>query len=261
MLIPSSPCKIHGLRPGGKDAIDRWWQLALRYAFRAWQHLIDSPAGIFLVTKCLRTRRYAQALSKGGQGQNTQLHIHGTVHPCPAGAALNLPFAGTNWSLARNDLGFEIQDSGGMAEFTIFIERNASRMYRLSDVGLRDGAQRLWTSYPRKFFTDCRMCTSAGPPAPTPIPPLNPWVVASHPTPPINVPLPPPPPPPPPGPPPGTPAAATIFDGQDRLTLRQGWSLLRSPEGAFFMEQTISSSLELWGLNQLSNAPLFSEQD
>ena len=58
---------------------------------------------------------------------------------------MNLPVQGTNWAFVRNDLGFEVQDSGGTTEYAIFIEREASRMYLLSDVGLRDAANRLWT--------------------------------------------------------------------------------------------------------------------
>lgn len=144
ILVPSSPCKIHGLRPHGKHTLEQWWNLALRYAFRTWDHLIDLPTGIFLVTKCVRTHRYAHALSKGTQGQAAQLHIHGAV--TPAGRdTVNLPVQGTNWAFVRNDLGFEVQDSGGTTEYAIFIEREASRMYRLSDVGLRDAANRLWT--------------------------------------------------------------------------------------------------------------------
>src|SRR5271168_3079297 len=103
------------------------------------------------------------------------------------------------------------------------------------------------------------MCTSSGAPAPAaPPPPQNPWLASSHPgwnnafAPPV--PAPPPPPAAPPPPPPGSSAAAAIFDGKDRLTLRNGWSLLRSNEGAFFLEQT-TSSLDLWGTAQLGNSP------
>lgn len=260
IIVPSSPCKIHGLRPHGKRALEQWWALAIRYAFRTWEHLIDLPTGIFLVTKCLRTHRYAHALSKGTQGQSAQLHIHGAVAPGANAGQVNLPVQNTGWAFVKNELGFEIQDSGGTTEFSIFIERDASRMYRLSDVGLRDAAQRLWTFGPSFTLSDgYSVCTTAGAAAPAaPPPPQNPWLASSHPgwnNAPVNVPRPPPPPPPPPRPAPGTPAAAAIFDGKDRLTLRNGWSVLRSSEGAFFMEQT-TSTLDLWDTKQLSTFPL-----
>ena len=93
-------------------------------------------------------------MSKGTQGQAAQLHVHGAVTPGANPGEVNLPVQGTNWAFVKNELGFEVQDSGGAAEFTIFIEREATRMYRVSDVGIRDAAQRLWTFVSIHSFSD-----------------------------------------------------------------------------------------------------------
>jgi hypothetical protein len=143
--MPSSPCTIVGLRPGARHVLEQWWALAKRHAFREWNYLINSPTGMFLVTKCVKTRRFAHCLSKGPQGQTAQIHIHGMQAVPRANDNIELPANGTYWQVLTNDLEFEIHDSGGNKEYTVFIERDASRLFAVTDGPLRDAAQKLWT--------------------------------------------------------------------------------------------------------------------
>jgi hypothetical protein len=142
VILPSSPTTVTGLRDDA--ALEKWWSVAKRHAFRSWPYLINSPTGIFLVTKTVQTKRYAHCLSKGTPGQVSQIRIHGDV-TVPAGSKkIVLPAATTQWVPVRNDLEFELEDSGGKSDYTIFIEREASRMFALTDTRLRDAAARAW---------------------------------------------------------------------------------------------------------------------
>ena len=142
--MPASPCKIIGLRPGARHVLEQWWGLAKRHAFREWHYLVNSPTGIFLVTKCVKTHRFAQSLSKGPRGQTAQIHIQGMQAVPQGNDNIALPASGTYWKLSTNDLEFEIHDSGGNKEYTVFIERDASRLFALTDGALRGAAQNLW---------------------------------------------------------------------------------------------------------------------
>jgi hypothetical protein len=42
-------------------------------------------------------------------------------------------------------MAFEMNDCGGKGGFTIFIEREASRMFALTDIALKEAAAGLWT--------------------------------------------------------------------------------------------------------------------
>jgi len=142
VILPSSPTTVTGLRDPA--ALEKWWSEAKRHAFRDWPYLINSPTGIFLVTKTVQTKRYAHCFSKGTPGQVSQIRIHGDV-TVPAGTKkIVLPAATTQWVPVRNDLEFELEDSGGKRNYTIFIERDASRMFALTDSRLRDAAARVW---------------------------------------------------------------------------------------------------------------------
>ena len=145
VLVPSFPCTIVGLRTAGRHVLEQWWSLAKRHAFRKWQYLLNNQTGIFLVTKCVKTRRYAQCCSKGLPQEMSHLQIYGMNSIPRSNENVQLPVNGTTWQVSRNELGFSIHDSGGDAQFTIFIERDASRMFNLTDPAIRDAAQRLWT--------------------------------------------------------------------------------------------------------------------
>jgi hypothetical protein len=143
ILMPSSPCKIIGLHPAARYTLEQWWACAKRHVFRSWPYLIDTPTGAFLVTKCVKTNRYAQCLSKAPRGSVSQIHVYG-MQNAPNSNDLKLPASGTNWQVARNDLEFSIQEAGGNAEHTVFIEREASRLFNLTDAKIKDAAQKLW---------------------------------------------------------------------------------------------------------------------
>src|SRR5277367_633627 len=142
VILPSSPTTVKGLRDVA--ALEKWWSVAKRHAFRSWPYLINSPTGIFLVTKTVQTKRYAHCLSKGTPGQVSQIRIHGEVTVPTGSKKIVLPAASTQWVPVRNDLEFELEDSGGKSDYTIFIEREASRMFALTDTRLRDAAARVW---------------------------------------------------------------------------------------------------------------------
>jgi len=110
-------------------------------------------------------------------------------------------------------------------------------------------------------IADYSTCTSANAPQPAAnAPPPNPWIACSHPNwnnqpPPGWQPPPPPnPPPPPPRPAPGSPAATAIFDGKDRLELKDSWFLIRGPDSSFFLEHA-TTSLDV-PASQLCTPPL-----
>jgi hypothetical protein len=143
VLMPSSPSTIIALRSTGRYILEQWWSQAKRHAFRAWPYLLNSAAGIFLVTKCIKTHRFAQCLSKGVAGSVSQIRIHGMTSMPQSNDDVDLPVNGTSWIPVQNDLQFELHEAGN-AQFTIFIERDASQMFTLTDVSLRDAAQKLW---------------------------------------------------------------------------------------------------------------------
>jgi len=145
ILVPSSPCKIIGLRPAARYALEQWWSHAKRHVFRSWAYLINSHTGIFLVTKCVKTQRYAQCLSKAPRGSIAQIHIHGMQNIPRSNDDIKLPAGGTNWQVVRDQLEFSIQEAGGNTEHTVFIEREASRLFLLADPKIKDAAQKLWT--------------------------------------------------------------------------------------------------------------------
>jgi hypothetical protein len=145
--MPSSPNTIVSIRSTERHVLKQWWAVAKRYVFRSWPYLLNSHTGVFLVTKCVKTHRYAECLSKGRQGQLTQVRIHGLASIPQNADNVALPVNGTTWVAGRNDLGFNFHEVGGGAEYTIFIDRDASRMFTLTDVSLRDAAQKLWTYF------------------------------------------------------------------------------------------------------------------
>jgi hypothetical protein len=144
VLVPSSPCTIVGLRAAANLHLELWWKIAKRHAFRQWPILLDTSIGVFLVTKCVKTDRLAQCLTRGAQGSITQIRIEGLA-AIPQLDQIVLPTAGTRWSVgARNDLHFEIHPELEGEDYTIFIERYACRMFNLTDPVLREAAVRLW---------------------------------------------------------------------------------------------------------------------
>jgi hypothetical protein len=142
--MPGSPTTITGLRSAAKHTVEQWWSQAKRHAFRTWSYLLNSTSGIFLVTKTVKTARFAQCLSGGDRGEVSQIRIHGMNRIPSRNEELELPIQGTQWIPLRNELDLDFHDSNGRAEFTIFIERDASQMFTLSDVTLKDAAQKLW---------------------------------------------------------------------------------------------------------------------
>jgi hypothetical protein len=141
VILPSSPTTVTGLR--NKSVLQKWWSQAKRHAFREWHYLINSPTGMFLVTKTIKTTRYAHCLSRGSPGQMSQIRVNGTITP-HSSTQFELPGRNNQWLPVRNDLGFELEDSGGKESYTIFIEREASRMFALTDNTLKDEATKLW---------------------------------------------------------------------------------------------------------------------
>ena len=102
------------------------------------------------------------------------------------------------------------------------------------------------------LIADYSTCTSPPAPPAAAAPPAQ-WIASSHPNwnnqlppgwqPPLppNPPQPPPPPPAPAAPAAGSPAATAIFDGKDRLELKDDWFLIRGPDSAFFLEHATTS--------------------
>src|SRR5271170_429651 len=145
-LMPSSPCTIIGLRPRGQYMLEQWWSRAKRHAFRHWPYLINNATGIFLVTKCVKTHRYVHCLSQGPRGQSAQIHIHGMMNVPRSNDQIELPVNGTSWQIARNELNLRLHDSVADVQYTIFIERDASSLFTLTDMAIREAAHRLWES-------------------------------------------------------------------------------------------------------------------
>lgn len=144
IIMPSSPTTSHGLRSAARHHIEQWWALAKRYAFRTWPYLLNAPTGIFLVTKTIKTTKYSCGLSKGNPGERSVIHINGSVRYPHNHNDLNIPSQGTHWQPVVNQLNMELHDSQGKVHFTIFMEREASRMYNLTDPSLKDAAHKLW---------------------------------------------------------------------------------------------------------------------
>jgi len=143
--MPSSPTTLHGLKSGARHLVEQWWALAKRYAFRTWPYLLNSPTGIFIVTKAIKTPKYSICCSKGNPGEKTIIHINGSSTRYPHHHNdLNIPSQGTTWTPVSNQLNMELHDSGGRTQYTIFIERESSKMFNLTDASLKDAARNLW---------------------------------------------------------------------------------------------------------------------
>ena len=96
------------------------------------------------MTKTIKTKHYAHCLSRGHPGQISQIRVHGTVTVRQGNSQFVLPASNTQWVPIRNDLEFEQEDSGGKGTYAIFIEREASRMFALTDASIKDVAAKLW---------------------------------------------------------------------------------------------------------------------
>jgi hypothetical protein len=142
VIFPSSPTTVTGLR--NKSALQNWWSRAKRHAFREWYYLINSPTGMFVVTKTIKTTRYAHCLSRGSPGQISQIRVNGTITLPQDSNQFELLSRNNRWLPVRNDLEFELEDSERGKSYTIFIEREASRMFALTDNALKDEATKLW---------------------------------------------------------------------------------------------------------------------
>jgi hypothetical protein len=142
--MPASPCTITGLRASGKHHLEQWWVQAKRYAFRTWSYLLNSPTGIFLVIKTVKTARYATCLSHGTQGQVSQIRVHGMMKIPRNNDELELPMNGTQWFPVRNDLSMDLHETERRTEYTIFIERESSVMFNMAEGGAKEAAQKYW---------------------------------------------------------------------------------------------------------------------
>lgn len=108
------------------------------------------------MTKAIKTNRYAHCLSKGTPGEVSQIRVAGSKAMPTHSTDLSLARAGTLWVPIRNDLGFEIEESAEKTAYTIFIEREASRFFALTDPILKVEAENLWryistSQYKRKL--------------------------------------------------------------------------------------------------------------
>lgn len=144
LCMPGSPTTIIGLRSAAKHTIEQWWSQAKRHAFRTWPYLLNSTSGIFLVTKTVKTARFVQCFSGGNRGEVSQIRIHGMQRIPSRNEELDLQIQGTQWFPLRNELDLDLYDSDGRSEYTIFMERDASQMFTLSDNTLKEAAQKLW---------------------------------------------------------------------------------------------------------------------
>lgn len=126
------------------EPLRKWWSLAKRNAFRTWPYLVDSITGIFLVTKAIKAERYARCLSDGSPGQISQIRIYGTAPSSDSPGQISLSTKEARWAPVRNDLEFDVQDLSGKGLYTLFIEREACRMFALSDTALRAEATKIW---------------------------------------------------------------------------------------------------------------------
>jgi len=142
IILPSAPLTIVSLRDA--EPLRKWWSLAKRYAFRTWPYLINSITGIFLVTKAIKAERYAHCLSQGSPGQISQIRLYGTAPSPESAGQISLSTKKTLWVPVRNDLEFDVQDVSGKGLYTLFIEREACRMFALTDTALKAEATKIW---------------------------------------------------------------------------------------------------------------------
>ena len=162
ILVPSSPGKITALRNAHSHHLEQWWAQAKRHVFRSWSYLLNSPTGIFLVTKTVQTPRYALCLSKGAPGEVTAIRVHGERTIPQKTEDVILSTKGTQWLPIRNELAFEMEDSRGRGQYSIFIERDSSKMFALTDVSLKDAAEKLWKYHSHPAELTSRESTSWG---------------------------------------------------------------------------------------------------
>jgi hypothetical protein len=144
IIFPSAP--ISGKQLRSTPALKQWWSVAKRNAFRTWPYLINSPTGLFLVTKTLKTDRYCHCFGTGIPGQIAQIRIQGpgvNTSPKPD-KKFELPKTNTQWVPLQNALEFELEDSGGKGSYTIFIERESTKLFALTEAALKDAAIELW---------------------------------------------------------------------------------------------------------------------
>jgi hypothetical protein len=156
VILPSSPTTVTGLK--SPAPLQKWWGLAKRHAFRQWPYLINSTGGIFLVTKTVKTKRYAHCLSKGSPGQISQVRIHGNIPPPKGSTRFSIPSSTDKWEAVRNDLAFKLEDCEGKGTFTIFMERDSCCMFALTDAGLKEAASRVWRYVLGDIVLICQWC-------------------------------------------------------------------------------------------------------
>ena len=126
------------------EPLRKWWSLAKRHAFRTWPYLVNSVTGFFLVTKAIKAERYARCFSDGAPGQVSQIRIYGTAPSSESPGQLSLSTKKTRWDPVRNDLEFKLHDMAGKGLYTLFIEREACRMFALTDPALKEEATKIW---------------------------------------------------------------------------------------------------------------------
>jgi L-ascorbate metabolism protein UlaG (beta-lactamase superfamily) len=139
--------KVTGFR--AVKPLQQWWAEAKFHAFRTWPYLLNSPTGIFLVTKTVKTERYIHCLSKGIPGQFSQIHI--TQGSSEDATTYSLTASDAQWTPVHNDLHLEPESSSGKDPYTIFIERASTRLYHLGDTGLMAEANKLSMHDPGYF--------------------------------------------------------------------------------------------------------------
>ena len=142
--MPASPTTIIGLRASGKHHLEQWWLQAKRHAFRTWSYLLNSPTGIFIILKTVKTARYASCLSKGNQGEVAQIRVHGMTKIPRNNDDLELPMNGTQWFPVRNDLAMDLHETERRTQYTIFIERDSTVMFAMSEERAKAPAQKYW---------------------------------------------------------------------------------------------------------------------
>jgi hypothetical protein len=144
ICMPAVPCTITGLRASGKHHLEQWWLQAKRHAFRTWSYLLNSPTGIFIILKTVKTRRYAACLSQGNQGEISQIRVSGQTRIPRSNDELELPMNGTRWDAVRNDLAMDLYETERKTEYTIFIERDSTAMFAMSEERSKAAAQKYW---------------------------------------------------------------------------------------------------------------------
>jgi len=232
--MPASPCTITGLRASLKHHLEQWWRQAKRHAVRTWPDtLIDSPSGVFFVIKTVKSARFANCLSHGNPGQASQIRVHGMMKLPRSNDELELPINGTQWYPVRNELAMDLYETERRSEYTIFIERESSLMFRIpAEGGAKEAAQKYWKyAAPRKAVNGSA-CTATNQPQAQ----QNQWGAPAagwNNGPAVNWPQPNLAPPPAP---PARPNSPATFDGKDTITLKEGWFLIKSGEGDFLLE-------------------------